>query len=119
MSDAMDKGRELHEAVVKKLFPNAEDRIHRVGGFKSPEDALVDVIYIDIENGDGQIRAAIDAAGKPTVIVIDAKNFDNEDWLKQLLAEKKKTLDGIINMPPKEFIQEHMNVPPKRIKKPK
>jgi len=112
----MDKGREMHEAVANELFGRqSEDRLHR----KSPN-----VVYIDGEAGDGKIRAALDAAdGKQTIIVISDHHFNGmDDELKALIEGrhpmqkkiKTMTLGDIIKMPPKEFLQEHDNLPPEK-----
>lgn len=128
MSDAMDKGREMHEAInwaewdkhmaKRQLEYQAEDRMHRKG---DPS-----VVYIDAEAADGKLRAALDVAdGKQRIIVISDHHAAGEldDELKSLIDgthpmlknAKRINYGDIIKMPPKEFfIQEHMNVPPKK-----
>jgi hypothetical protein len=120
MSEAMDRGREMHEAIAKNLFDahmtkrqlegrQAEDRMHRQG---PPA-----VVYIDGESADGKLRALLDAHGdQPRIIVISDHHANGlDDELKALINGKKvKTISygDIIKMPPTEFIQEHDNLPP-------
>ena len=101
----------------------AEDRFHgpardfqaesRLGKqlpqFQGKDGKPVDVVYVDGENADGKLRAAMnDPNGKPVVIVISASDFD-EGYFKRLFEDKRKKL---CETPLTEFVQEKMNVPP-------
>jgi hypothetical protein len=116
MSEAMDRGREMHEAIDWDAWERhvarrqAEDRVHNPP--KQPT-----VVWVDMENDDGKLRALLDDKKRlvNTIIVIPDNHADaNNEELRALIEGRHPMQKRVplYQIPMGDFIQEHDNLPP-------